>query len=281
MPRVDGRGAFKPRPRRGLRGFMARGKSRQAAAARSDGFPGSAGAAQPPSPAAADAEEDNEDEDAIPELVHHEEPPPPPPLSFDEWCRATRASLPTADPDPAPQSSVAWRPGLHAEVTAEELQREARTSRAAGWRSLQLLRASMLWKGDYSPLLIQESFEAPELRSEVVGMLAAQKSSYRERLEAPQAERLLRRYEEKTERIIRDTVAVARRRRNQLDIPFSVMARSISYFNQRVPQRVWREQQRSLRIIGREATLNMLHFMMEVEPIHHQPTRGSIPSVRV
>ena len=64
--------------------------------------------------------------------------------------------------------------------------------------------------------------------------VSAQLNTYRSQLTARNNEDLMRRYDAKTERMIRDTVAVARRRRNQQDIPFSVLARSISDFNQRV-----------------------------------------------
>jgi hypothetical protein len=89
----------------------------------------------------------------------------------------------------------------------------------------------------FTPHIVQESLEHPELRAQVIEVFekqtrVGQTSSWRSRLKDEDA---IRRYDDKTERMIRDTVAVAWRRRNQLDIPFSVLAHSISYFNQRVP----------------------------------------------
>jgi hypothetical protein len=266
MPRADGRNAFKSRPRRGLRGAVARRKSHQAASAAGLAFPGSAGAAQPPSPAAADAEEDSGDK--MPDRGGREAPPRPrrPPLPESLGMSYRRADHGLAE--------VAWRPGLPDEEAATLLrehevmllQSEVNVSQAAAWRSVQLHRARTLWRGDYDPLLVQESLEQPELRSQVSAVFNAQLNTYRSQLTARNNEDLMRRYDAKTERMIRDTVAVARRRRNQSDIPFSVLARSISDFNQRVPFRVWRDQQKSLRIVSRETVLKLLHVMMEVEP---------------
>ena len=59
---------------------------------------------------------------------------------------------------------------------------------------------------------------------------------------------MIEQYDAKADKQIRDTVAVLRRRRSAHVIPFSTWARSVSYFNQRVPTRVWKDQQRGLRI---------------------------------
>ena len=55
-------------------------------------------------------------------------------------------------------------------------------------------------------------------------------------------------YDAKADKQVRDAVSVLRRRKSQLTIPFSTQARSIADFNQRVPERVWRDQQQGLRI---------------------------------
>lgn len=137
-----------------------------------------------------------------------------------------------------------------ATATAADEMREATTgveSRAENARLKLLQQATMLWgtPAEYREYLRLESFEAPELWNSVVLMYHGEVSSYRQRMTD---ERLIVRYDAKGEKLVRDTVSVLRRRRSQLDVPLSTMARSISYFNQRVPTRVWRDQQRGLRI---------------------------------
>jgi uncharacterized protein YigA (DUF484 family) len=106
-------------------------------------------------------------------------------------------------------------------------------------RQKLLGRARALYDNDYRLHLENELKEAPDLVEKCMEVYASQTSAYRARLTDG---RLIARYDEKTATSVRDTVAVLRRRRNQFDIPFSVDARSISYFNQRVPKRVWRDQ---------------------------------------
>ena len=112
--------------------------------------------------------------------------------------------------------------------------------RALMARQKLLNRARKLWADDYTNHLEFELKERPELTMSVIELYCAQTSTYRARLSD---ERLIARYDLKTTISVRDTVAVLRRRRNQFDIPFSIDARSLSYFNQRVPRRIWREQQ--------------------------------------
>jgi hypothetical protein len=109
-------------------------------------------------------------------------------------------------------------------------------SQAVIARQKLLNRARKLWADDYTTHLEFELKERPELTMSVVELYCAQMSTYRARLSDS---RLIERYDLKTKISVRDTVAVLRRRRNQFDIPFSVDARSLSYFNQRVPRRVW------------------------------------------
>ena len=135
-------------------------------------------------------------------------------------------------------------------------------SQAEVARQKLLGRARALYDNDYRLHLENELKEAPDLVESSVQLYASQTSTYRARLTD---ERLIARYDEKTATSVRDTVAVLRRRRNQFDIPFSVDARSISYFNQRVPTRIWRDQQRGMRIIHRDGCKALLDAMIEVE----------------
>ena len=110
-----------------------------------------------------------------------------------------------------------------------------------------LARARKLWGSpcSYADSLQQEANEEPDLWLATTILMRSQVSTYRAEL---QDCRLVERYDAKSNKLVRDTVAVLRRRKSQLDIPFSIDARTVSYFNQRVPTRVWREQQHGLRI---------------------------------
>lgn len=163
----------------------------------------------------------------------------------------------TAAPTP-PLEDPIWEPrATDSEAAAQQCALKQK------WHVRLLWRATRLWAPDFRPLIEAEALEAPVLRARVVELYSHQVSTYRARLKDA---RLLARYDAKTERMIRDETAVARRRRNQSDIPFSVDARSISYFNQRVPERVWKDNQKGLRIEHRDTCMKVLNAMMEVEP---------------
>ena len=139
---------------------------------------------------------------------------------------------------------------------------QEKLSQAAIAREKMLERGRMLWSSNYAPLLEKETLEVPELWAQVTDVYAGQLSSYRKRLGVDMALK----YDAKTAVMVRDTVATLRRRKNKDDIPFSIMARSLSYFNQRVPTRVWREQQKSQRIVHRDTCQKLLDAMLETEP---------------
>ena len=136
-------------------------------------------------------------------------------------------------------------------------------TRAEAARFVYLERGRALNSCDYSLLLQREKEEAPELWPAVSALFDIQKSTYRARLKDP---RLIERYDAKADGQIRDLVAVLRRRRNKDDIAFSVQCRSLSYFNQRVPTRLWKENRRALRIVGREPCMKLLDAMIETDP---------------
>ena len=117
--------------------------------------------------------------------------------------------------------------------------------KAEFWRELYRQRARELWACSFSESLDRERYADPELWLSVAAHFAGQMSTYRARLTD---QRITEQYDAKAQKQVRDAVAVLRRRRNAHIIPFSTAARSISYFNQRVPERVWRDQQRGLRI---------------------------------
>jgi hypothetical protein len=126
------------------------------------------------------------------------------------------------------------------------------------WRLEYKNRAKDLWETDYNVLLQREEHEDEVLWEATSLVFTSQTSTYRQRMKD---ERLARRYDAKASKQIRDTVAVLRRRRNAHVVPFSIMARSLSYFNQRVPERVWADQCRALRIgMGGHAQECTLHI---------------------
>ena len=128
----------------------------------------------------------------------------------------------------------------------EERDKQA-TSKLELWRQEMRARARSLWgtPDEYRDSLEREKQEAPELWLTTTMLFDAETSRYRKELKS---ERLIVANNAKKEKQVRDTVSVLRRRRSQLIMPFSTLARSVSYFNQRVPTRVWRDQQRGLRI---------------------------------
>ena len=75
------------------------------------------------------------------------------------------------------------------------------------WRSRQLMRAARLWAPDYRLELEKEKGEVPELWEHVTNLFKVQVSTYRLRLKD---ERLLLRYDAKTERMVRDHVDAAK-----------------------------------------------------------------------
>lgn len=149
------------------------------------------------------------------------------------------------------------------ENLAGSLHAETQLSRAAAARLVLLSRCRALWTTNYQPLLEMEAKECPELWEHVSLVYRAQTSQYRLRLTDPT---LVAKYDLKTDGMIRNTVAVMRRRRNQLDIPFSTSGRSLSYFNQRVPTRVWKDQQRGMHILHRTTCQTLLDGMLETDP---------------
>ena len=121
------------------------------------------------------------------------------------------------------------------------------STRALRSRERLLQRANALWGSpeDYREHLRLEALEDPVLWECTAKLFQGQASRYRQELTD---ERLIGRYDAKADKQIRDAVSVLRRRQSQEIIPFSTDARSISYFNQRTPTRVWRDQQQGLRI---------------------------------
>ena len=130
--------------------------------------------------------------------------------------------------DVAQEDEVGKRPKLS---TQEQYMRDARTL----WGSPAELRLALLREKDID-IQLYESVRA---------VFTHQFSSYRARLRDP---RMIEQYEAKLEKQVRDAYAVLLRRRSAHIIPLSVWCRTISYYNQRTPTRVWNDQQAGLKI---------------------------------
>ena len=146
------------------------------------------------------------------------------------------------------------------------------TSQYERGQAILEMRARLLWSSDYSVLLEVEKLEVPDLWQAVSDQHHEKLSSWRARLTG---DKLLA-YEAKTERMILRSVARLRRRRNQLDIPFSTLATSVSHFNQRVPTRVWREAQKDFSLLHRDVCERYVKAMVAVEPASPFPLSQSM-----
>ena len=123
--------------------------------------------------------------------------------------------------------------------------------------------APLLWSSDYRPFLRLE-LEQGSVEREALLSLYPQ-SSYRQQSYRRNPE-LTAGYDRREELRARDLVATARRARNMRDWTFSQLARSGSYFNQRVPHRVWTEESAKRRLASRPTCVRLLRAMVECEP---------------
>ena len=109
--------------------------------------------------------------------------------------------------------------------------------------------ARVLWGSplDYVNNIHRDRERDPQLYAvtHAVFHVQAAKSTYRARLKDP---RLIELYDAKANKQVRDAYDVLLRRKSVAIIPFTTWCRSLSYFNQRTPTRVWNDQQAGLRI---------------------------------
>jgi hypothetical protein len=129
---------------------------------------------------------------------------------------------------------------------------------AEGQQRTFLSYARDLWRWDYSSLLDEEDVGSRAL----VGSLPV--STYRQRLNnKPEA---AARYDARAVKRARGAMAQLGRVSNNRNWTFSIVARSLSYFNQRVPVRVWRDEQEDRRIASRSHCILLLKEMHRLEP---------------
>jgi len=99
-------------------------------------------------------------------------------------------------------------------------------------------------------------------------------SSYRRRLKGESAVQ----YDERAAKRARGAMAQLSRVNNMRCWTFSIVARSLAYFNQRVPHRVWREESADRRLCARTSCSYLLSEMLKVKP---QPKWTESPDVAV
>ena len=112
--------------------------------------------------------------------------------------------------------------------------------------------APVLMSTNYSEHLALEDAAATEQRGAVAELF--EPSSYRVRLSGENLDR----YDRRTADRQRDSVAHLRRSRNQRSWTFSILARTVSWFTQRVPHRVWHGESRAARVASHPTVVRLL-----------------------
>ena len=116
--------------------------------------------------------------------------------------------------------------------------------------------ARSLWADDYAPFMEAERAEARE------SYMSLPQSRYRRRLKGAAAEI----YDEKAASRLGRNAAVLARGLNTQAWTFTIIARSISYFCQRVPQRVLQDELDDRRIASQGTCNKILKQMVAVQP---------------
>ena len=150
-----------------------------------------------------------------------------------------------AEDEAAPTSTRSERIDESSIRMAEELPEWRLVGTVEDW-------APVLMSSNYAGHLALEDAAAAEQRSEVAQFF--EPSTYRARLHGEKLEQ----YDGRTEDRQRDSIAHLRRAVNQRSWSFSILARSISWMNQRVPHRVWRAEQKAGRMAHRDTCQRVL-----------------------
>ena len=160
-------------------------------------------------------------------------------------CYQKAPSLPCAQGFLQQLAGIPLRPTLSA----------VRDEAAHRHRSI-LVWSKALWSSDYRPLLAAEREAGSSM------LLALDTSSYRKRLQGSRAEL----YDQKAAARAGSITSLMIRATNQQRWPFSTVARSLSFYNQRVPNRVWLEEQSARRLASRESLRLLLREMLKQTP---------------
>ena len=123
------------------------------------------------------------------------------------------------------------------------------------WRKL-LDFVPALWSANYEP------FVTAEIEAAKAAAIPDEPTSYRRQLKGAKADA----YDERQTARVADSLAVYRRTQNQRAWSFSIVAKSLSWFNQRVPVRVWRGAQKARSVCSRDACKRIYEAMMQDEP---------------
>ena len=163
--------------------------------------------------------------------------------------KKTRRAQPVHEPDAASgdvASESEPRDTVHVELE-QPLQRRLRDF------------ARALWSSDYRPILAAED-EAEGGAVHLLGVL--EQSSYRRKLHGDKAVR----YDARAQKRARGALAQLGRVNNMRRWTFSIVARSLCYFNQRVPHRVWNDLCEDRRVCARSSCKLLLSEMIKVRP---------------
>ena len=123
------------------------------------------------------------------------------------------------------------------------------------------------WKKllDFVPALFSANYE-PFITAEIEATKAAavpdEPTSYRRQLKGAKADA----YDERQTARVAESLAVYKRTQNQRAWSFSIVAKSLSWFNQRVPVRVWPGAQKARAVCSRDACKRIYEAMMQNEP---------------
>jgi len=131
----------------------------------------------------------------------------------------------------------------------------AREEKPRRWTQLRDFAVD-LWSDCYAKLFAEEDAAA----AEALGPMP--QTNYRRGLKGAKAQA----YDDRAQKRQRKTIATHVRQANVRHWTFSVVARSLSWFNQRVPHRVWADACAERMIASRPACVYLLEAMKKVEP---------------
>ena len=163
------------------------------------------------------------------------------------WERRPRRSDAPAESPTKPESA----PSDH---STGDMQHAEGTEKIVRWRKV-LDFATDLWCSDYKPFMQAERARARDV------METLEHNSYRRRLKGEKAAE----YDRKQERKLMNSLANFDRACNQQSWTFSQVAKSCSWYNQRVPARVWKDAVANRQVASRDSAHLVFQEMGRVE----------------
>ena len=116
--------------------------------------------------------------------------------------------------------------------------------------------AKLLWLPNFCPLFILELRQFPDVAVQLHEVMSSLRSARNAEI-VNDGPALLRRA---------SATAKTAREASLRILPLSVCARSISYLNQRVPTRVWRNEQKERRLVHKQVAIKILWHMHACRP---------------